>query len=182
MGTYYYKPHNALKKAEQRRRLFAIILLWTMVIGYYCIICAFSERSAAESTKESNVIVEKVVKVVKTVRKTEGENHKIFSEVEFAVRKMAHFLNFFIFGFLCIMLSAVLCGKRITARGAAAALICGLLGAAIDEWHQFYVPGRSAEVRDVCVDFAGVSIGCLTFVAALYFALRKVSAKSRKTM
>ncbi len=182
MESYYYKPHNSLRKAAQGRRLSAIILLWIMVIGYYCVICAFSGRPAAESTKESNVIVEKVVKVVKTVRKTEGENHKIFSEVEFAVRKMAHFLNFYIFGFLCIMLSAVLCGNRIAARGAAAALICGLLGAAIDEWHQFYVPGRSAEVRDVCVDFAGVSIGCLTFVAALHFAPRKGNAKSGKAM
>ena len=44
--------------------------------------------------------------------------------------------------------------------------------AATDELHQWFVPGRSCEVRDVCVDGAGALIGCLA-AAEIWKLIRK---------
>lgn len=38
-----------------------------------------------------------------------------------------------------------------------------------DEFHQLFVPGRSGEFRDVCIDLLGSCIGLL-----LFFLLKKV--------
>ena len=45
-------------------------------------------------------------------------------------------------------------------------LICWCAGtayAASDELHQLFVPGRSCQFRDVCIDSAGVLAGVLVF-------------------
>ena len=44
--------------------------------------------------------------------------------------------------------------------------------AATDEFHQWFVPGRSCEVRDVCVDGTGALIGCLA-AAGIWKLIRK---------
>lgn len=166
MTSLSFKHPGAYFCTVPRKRLFAVVLLWITVIAYYLVIYNFSARTSAASTKESNVIVEKVVKAVAGVKK-DSTDHNLFSKVEFSVRKLAHFTNFYIFGFLCIMLAAFLDNRALSYAAVISALLCGMAGAALDEWHQFYVPGRSAEIRDVCVDFAGISVGCLSYAALL---------------
>ena len=46
----------------------------------------------------------------------------------------------------------------------------------LDEWHQSFVPGRTAEVMDAVADVAGAAVGSL--LAALVFRLRRVSDAS----
>jgi VanZ family protein len=41
-------------------------------------------------------------------------------------------------------------------------LFCVAMGAA-DEWHQLYIPGRSAEVADWMADSAGALVGAVTW-------------------
>ena len=40
-------------------------------------------------------------------------------------------------------------------------LSLGILYACIDELHQYFVPGRACQIRDVCIDTAGVLAGVL---------------------
>ena len=50
--------------------------------------------------------------------------------------------------------------------------LCGTLYAMTDEFHQLFVPGRSGEIRDVCLDSAGVLVG--VFIGRLLWtALRR---------
>lgn len=92
--------------------------------------------------------------------------------ISFLVRKTAHFLEYLLLG-IC---SAQVCryssdwigvirslGQigRLTFRGACIAAVCGILYAVSDEIHQHFVPGRSCEIRDMCIDAAGVLCGCL---------------------
>ena len=53
-----------------------------------------------------------------------------------------------------------------------AALLTAAVYAATDEFHQYFIPGRSAEVMDVCIDTLGASIG----LAILFYL--KSSAKT----
>ena len=47
--------------------------------------------------------------------------------------------------------------------------LTGTLYAVTDEIHQYFVPGRSCEFRDICIDSAGVLCGifCLCLFKAL---------------
>ena len=67
-----------------------------------------------------------------------------FDDVEFFVRKLAHFANFFILGFLFSLLGVLIEGGNIK-QTILPAMICGLIGAFIDESHQRFVAGRSGE-------------------------------------
>ena len=85
-----------------------------------------------------------------------------------AVRKWAHTYIYLLLGGLCAEFCRLLAplsplGPR--AQHFALPLVFCTAAAACDEWHQYFVPGRSAEVRDICIDFLGVLTGCTVFCA-----------------
>ncbi len=91
-----------------------------------------------------------------------------------AVRKLGHLAEFANLGFWSLLALRVYT-KRLFAHISWPLLFC--LGVAVcDEFVQLYVPGRSSEVRDVIIDFAGSLAGAavaLVLVLALrgFFAL-----------
>ena len=50
-----------------------------------------------------------------------------------------------------------------------AAICASAVYAAIDEFHQIVVPGRSAEITDIIIDTVGAAIGTLAYVAIFCF-------------
>lgn len=132
--------------------------MYLLTSYHYTVIYRFSASTAAESTEQSDSVLEGAVKMLSAV--LGAANTAWLSEnASFAVRKLAHFTIFFILGFMLTMMTEGEAERSFEKR-AAKALLCGLLGAAFDEWHQYFVPGRSAELRDVCIDFFGVLTGC----------------------
>lgn len=90
----------------------------------------------------------------------------------FLVRKSAHFIEFFILGLL-ISLIFVYSKKRFSKYTTHILFLC-LLGGVIDEFIQSFVVGRSSDVRDVVLDFAGA------FLAFCIIAIiNKVKSKSK---
>lgn len=81
--------------------------------------------------------------------------------LSFFVRKGAHMFLFFVLAILVWFALTKLIDHR-PRRAAVVAVICTLL-AALDEFHQKLVPGRSGELRDVLVDTAGILIALLLF-------------------
>lgn len=93
--------------------------------------------------------------------------------VSFLIRKCAHITEFAVLG-VFVMLTLFEMGK-IPHRAAIYTMFSGLLTACIDEQIQFFIPGRSCEVRDVLVDFSGIIIGiCVVLV------IRKLLKKPEK--
>jgi VanZ family protein len=81
----------------------------------------------------------------------------------FIVRKAAHFTEYLILGtLLCMYFTMDLYG--IMSRFSIPVLT-GLLVAFIDETIQLFVVGRSGEIRDMWIDFAGVALGTLIVLA-----------------
>ena len=98
----------------------------------------------------------------------------------FIVRKCAHFSEYMALGF-CLAMTLrcqIICqyspgcspdqmdlssGKQnpFLLHFRAAAWLLGTAYAVTDEIHQHFVPGRSCELRDVCIDSAGVLCGVL---------------------
>ena len=147
----------------------SVAFLWIIAILYFCFISQHSSMPAESSTKASEALVKKTYSVVKNVTETvQGEAAKgiSYTKVLAFVRKSAHMINFYILGFLYCMAAFKTNGKKWFGF-LAAAVVCSLSGAIIDECHQLFVPGRSAEIRDVLIDLTGVCGGCITFVAGV---------------
>lgn len=61
------------------------------------------------------------------------------------------------------------------------AVLLGLSYAATDEWHQFYVPNRSASLTDWVADGIGVMIGALFFYQLLNRRIAALRSKYPKS-
>ncbi|MGL4607776.1 MAG: VanZ family protein [Eubacteriaceae bacterium] len=139
------------------------MLLWMVVIFWMMIIFYFSAQPATQSSELSGGIVEVLVRRVIPYFHTLSleEQGKISLEWQFIVRKTAHFLVYTILG--ALTMGATLKTDHIK-KGfgqAGIAMTITLLYAISDEGHQVFVPGRSGEIRDVCLDFIGACMGIL---------------------
>jgi VanZ family protein len=78
--------------------------------------------------------------------------------------KVGHFLMYCMLGFLAHRAAA----PRRDARRFVAVTLALTAFAAVDEWHQTFIPGRAADVADFVADAVGAATGCaLAFAVAL---------------
>lgn len=111
------------------------------------LIFIMSSFDATESTNQSNFIVNIITDIFKI------ENIELLS---FIIRKLAHFTEYLILGFLTINM---LNKNDISKKYLISIIIC-IIYATSDEIHQIFVPGRACQIRDVLID----SIGSITGV------------------
>ena len=152
-----------------KKEKLCIVLLWILAILYFYFISIHSSLSAEASAKASRVIAKKAFSVVESVTETVqmGDKKDVsYTSVLVFIRKSAHMINFYILGFLYSMI-ALKTNSQKELNVFAASIICGLLGAIIDESHQIFVPGRGADIKDVYIDFIGVFWGCITLFVGL---------------
>jgi VanZ family protein len=88
---------------------------------------------------------------------------------EIALRKLAHVTEYLI---LTLLLLRALRRSGI-ARALPAAAVAALAYACSDEWHQSFVPGRTATPRDVAIDGIGIALAAF---AATRMRLRALAA------
>ena len=148
--------------------LHAVLIL--AVLTCALLIFFFSSQGGEVSDQTSAGFVNAALAVFRPDYPTlpEEEQLVIYEQFNFIVRKTAHFIEFSLLGFL---LRLMLNFHRIKLRGATAWLL-GTLYAGTDEWHQFLGGDRTASIRDVCIDSAGVLFGCL-LAAYLYIRCAK---------
>jgi VanZ family protein len=131
------------------------IILGILIVLWLCLIWGHSLQPAVVSDNESGRVLEFLRQIFPTL--LGGENGT------FIVRKSAHFTEFFILGILlCMEFCTEVYGAL---RRFAVPSLVGLLVAFIDETIQLFVVGRSGEVRDMWIDFAGVMFGTLIVLA-----------------
>jgi VanZ family protein len=84
-----------------------------------------------------------------------GGGHLATAEV--VLRKLAHVIEYFA---LTALLVRALRRSQI-AVAVPAAIVAALAYAASDEWHQSFVPGRTATPRDVAIDGVGIALAAI---------------------
>ena len=125
-------------------RIFTAISIFIMIV-----IFIHSAMPAEMSSIESSVFERFVASILGVTPES----------VTFAVRKCAHFTEYLVLG-LFMMLAAVNVKRGTRLRGFVVWVI-GTCYAISDEVHQLFVPGRSCELRDMCIDTAGILCGVL---------------------
>lgn len=126
-----------------------ILILWMIIIFL------FSNQTGSESTIVSDSFINKTICNI-----VNNCNPEVYS---FIVRKLAHFMLYFILGIL-----SLLCFKN-DKEGLKNAIIICIIYAFTDEIHQMFINNRSGEVRDIIID----SIGSLSGIFFIYFTNRK---------
>ena len=141
-----------------KKTIFAVLLvLW---MGF---IFSMSCENAEESSNTSGQTIKVVLSTVPEFEKQPEEvKVNIIEELQFIVRKSAHFIGYMILGILASGL--ILYYGNINKKYLLAFLIC-VIYAISDEIHQLFVPGRSGQVRDVLIDSAGSLLGIILVMA-----------------
>lgn len=124
------------------------------------IIFTMSSFNSIESANQSNYIVNIISNVL---------NINNIELLSFIIRKLAHFTEYLILGFLTINM---LDKNDISKKHLISILIC-IIYATSDEIHQIFVPGRTCQIKDILID----SIGSIT---GIY--LYKLISKRKKSI
>jgi VanZ family protein len=120
-----------------------VVAKYVFVIFWMALIFWLSGHDAAESSKQSGVVLRKLHE--------SGATWLTMHEV----RKIAHFLLYMILGISLFELFRTL----FTRHHALYAILAAALYATTDEIHQLFITGRSSELRDVAIDTLGASVG-----------------------
>jgi VanZ family protein len=84
-----------------------------------------------------------------------------FATVHFLIRKLAHITEYAIFGLLLYHSFAPRHSERWNARSAFGAVVVAGLFSLLDEYHQSFVPGRTASLVDCGIDTAGALLAMI---------------------
>ncbi len=153
-GTVKYHGPFSVKKGN--RNMLKKIVLWCMVVLLSCGIFSFSGDSGPESDAKSGKITTFVAQAVNKVVR-DADYDKVYSVCHVLIRKTAHFSIYMLLAILSYAL-----GRSYELRMQIAALCAAtycLLFAVSDEIHQLFVPYRSGQITDVCIDFLGACLG-----------------------
>ena len=140
------------------------ILSVILLAVWMCIIFGFS----AQPVKQSVGLSEKVGRAVSEMvipgfhSWPEQRQNKFVKNIDFGVRKAAHFTEYMFLGILWILFfHSLLKGRYAYRKEVIFSLICSAVFASGDEFHQLFVTGRHAKVQDVCIDTTGAAVGIL---------------------
>lgn len=139
-----------------RRIIFFILIIINCMTIFY-----FSNQVANVSSNSSGRIVNFLAQVIPALKNMpEEERQVVCSDVlQPIVRKTAHFSIYTLLGFFTMNFALTFNADKYK-RGIAS-WGAGTLYAVTDELHQYFVPGRSCEFRDVCIDSLGVFTGIM---------------------
>lgn len=121
-----------------------LVLIWMIIIFI------MSSFNAEDSANQSNFIVNIISNILNI------ENVRLLSLI---IRKLAHFTEYLILGFLTINM---LNKNDISKKYLISILIC-LIYATSDEIHQIFVPGRACQIKDILIDSVGSITGIYLF-------------------
>ena len=115
-----------------------------LVILWMIFIFVMSSFDATSSSNQSNFIVDIITSII---------NIKDIGLLSLIIRKLAHFIEYFILGILVINFIT-----RYDKKIIIAILLC-IIYATSDEIHQIFVTGRSCQITDIMIDSLGSIMG-----------------------
>ena len=145
------------KEIIRRVISFVLLIIWMIVVFM------LSGENGQKSGNTSKNVTIKIVNLITSYKEiTETEKNEIAEKIDPVIRKLAHFTLYTLGGVLIInYIDKFNLDQRKTFFYA---IIIGALYATSDEVHQYFVPSRAMQIRDICIDTAGVITGISIFV------------------
>lgn len=139
---------------------------WIPVLVWMGIIFYLSSQPASQSNELSSGITKMIIDFVSGV--VPGSAPELIN-LNHIIRKNAHFIAYFILGVFTV--NALYLNRLKETRAFFMSLTISVAYAALDEFHQTFVPGRSGELRDVLIDSMGALVGIALYLLVMRFAL-----------
>ena len=161
----------------KKKRIYTVAAVCLLVL-LYVMIFLLSSDVAEDSSLKGSTVTEFLLKIWSLCRKgdatpmTEAVIDLFPFELEKIVRKMAHFTEYFCVGLLSYSL-ILLWWKGKVWKGRILIGMQLLVSASLDEFHQYFVPGRHAAVKDVFIDCAGGITGMVILGMVFFFSFRE---------
>ncbi|MTI71647.1 MAG: VanZ family protein [Firmicutes bacterium] len=128
----------------------------------------FSNQPANVSEKQSGSIL--VLLNLIDENEITNDNERI-KNLQHIIRKLAHFSIYFILGVLLTLSLKTLNIDKVYIK----AFIIGVIYAFSDEFHQYFIPGRGSQLKDVFIDSLGITFGVLIIFILLKKDLLKLN-------
>lgn len=135
------------------------IIVFLICIFWFGLIYYFSSKDSKQSTGQTRMILN-IVNYLSVRYPKVNEFFEIATRnysIVYVVRKMAHMFVFCVLQILMFAMCRV-SGKSII-KSSIISMICVVIYACLDEYHQLYVPGRDGAIKDVFIDTIGALIG-----------------------
>lgn len=169
------KPYNLLS-LDRSYIVAKRIMLLVMTIYIVFLISMFSSQNSSDSSTNSLKVVKKTTDIIKSlglmkkdVKVDINKLNKSMRVLHTLVRKIAHFVLFASYGgFQYLLFDSYNVKNKIYTKN----IFCGLMAAGMDEIHQSFVPGRSTQIGDVCIDLSGVMFGVFTVIVYTHIKSR----------
>ena len=133
-------------------------------------IFCFSSKNTMESNSTSKNLIRYSVRVYEKVTNKEVDEEKVITKLNYPVRKLAHFSIYFLLG---IFVYSIFSCTKVNHKLLLSMFIC-IIYASLDETHQLFVYGRTAQVLDVLID----TFGSFCSISIFYIFNKKISKKS----
>ena len=139
-----------------------LIVLWMILVFY------LSNQGADDSAELSGGLTRKVLQILHII---DGKTVEEQAMIETVFRKLAHFCLYTLGGILILL--HINLYKISDKNKVIISWSIGTAYAITDELHQLFVPGRSGEIRDVCLDSLGLITGIILAFLVLKFIERR---------
>lgn len=148
------------------------IIFGLLIIANCILIFWFSNQVGDTSSASSGRIVTFLARTIPSIRNMEvSQKEYVCSEIlQPIVRKTAHFSIYALLGFLSMNFAMTYKGTKYQ-KGLTSLLFC-ILYSVSDEIHQSFIPARSCEFRDVCIDSLGALIGIFIAILIIHIIVK----------
>lgn len=148
-----------MRKIDKKIKILKAIL----IIIWMIIIFIFSGQQGAESGNTSRKFTVTIIQIVSG--KSLALDDPFVEGIQLVIRKMAHFTIYAVGGFL--IMNYLFTTEQTMKHKILYSIAIGGGYAITDEIHQFFVPGRSAQILDVGIDTAGVITGIIIYLVLI---------------
>ena len=169
----------------RKKRIYTVAAVCLLVL-LYIMIFLLSSDVAEDSSVKSSAVTEFLLKIWGFFQNSDGTGTPTTEaavdlfplELEKIVRKVAHFSEYFCVGLLSYSL-VLLWWKGKVWSGRVLIGMQLLLSASLDEIHQYFVKGRSCEIRDMLIDSGAALLAVIIITAVIKIEREKNYAKEK---
>lgn len=160
---------------DMKRKNMIIRVVTLMLTIIVCIVIfKFSSEDSGKSTGTSDLVIDTIININPFTRNLDDvKKEEIKENIKMPIRKLAHFSIYTVLGITTMLHMFTYSISKYKKMGSS--LVIGMLYAISDEIHQLFVPGRSGQITDVCIDTIGVLFG-ISIVLVVQSMIRKVKA------
>jgi len=143
-----------------------VLFSWFLVFIWLVVIFYLSTQPAADSSNLSKKVTKVIIEIIPLDNEV-STTENLIAKLEPSIRKLGHFSEYFVLGLL--VTNALRVSGVFGIKAFIYSLLFCILYAVSDEFHQYFVPGRSTEFGDVVIDTIGSFIG-----VSLYYLISRL--------